>query len=166
VTQEDFEFAIAKVFAVTLTPYGYLTIIHDLGSQEEPGREYLGQQVVFVDTPCLLSIHCNDVCLRLSRNAPVALSSREGSFLQADKPDLRAILEEIIGHGRHFKAMSKADSEWSQRLPGVPSRFVNVIPSLGRGRIMINHVRCPPQQFDCGWRSLSDAGMRQPVATA
>jgi hypothetical protein len=110
VTQEDFEFAIAKVFAFTLTPYRYLTG-RNLGSQEEPGREYFGQQVVFVDTPHLLSICCNNVYFRLSRNAPVA-------DLQGYKLNSPATLK--LGKQSRF-----------QRMLGATYSFVNVVPSLG-----------------------------------
>jgi hypothetical protein len=54
VTQEDFEFAVAKVccFAFLFTDIYFLHF--DVGAQEEPGRQYLGQQAVLLNVVTVL----------------------------------------------------------------------------------------------------------------
>lgn len=49
VTQEDFEFAIAKVRCITyLSKLRAYTSILPIGVEEEPGRKYVRQQVVLI----------------------------------------------------------------------------------------------------------------------
>lgn len=49
VTQEDFEFAVAKVFVVISLFQHYFDVGSFLGAEKEPRGQYIGQQALLID---------------------------------------------------------------------------------------------------------------------
>ena len=49
VTQEDFEFAVAKVFVIIGFVQRYADVDFFLGAEKEPRGQYVGQQALLID---------------------------------------------------------------------------------------------------------------------